>query len=253
MDSHTDHDLKIIDQFTRWAKPFADLPIHAEQEAMASSLSACAVTADMAVLDVACGPGIITCALAAQANRVVGIDLTPAMVAQAKERQEAAGLTNVTWQVGNATDLPFADGSFDRVVTRYSFHHMPAPAAALAEMKRVCRPDGRVVVIDATPSPDTQLAYDRMEILRDPSHTSALTLEQLRALGRAEGLRELLIDGYRLEALLQTLSDERDMAALTAMLEADISNGKDWIGVGAWHSPEGIRFHFPVSIVAWER
>ncbi|HEX7855817.1 MAG TPA: methyltransferase domain-containing protein [Sphingobium sp.] len=245
------HEQKIIDQFTRWAKPFAELPIHAEEDAMAMTLSACAVADDMAVLDVACGPGIVACALAERAGRVTGIDLTPAMIEQARARAEALALDTIDWQVGNATALPFADASFDRVVTRYSFHHMPDPAAALAEMKRVCRPDGRIVVIDATPSAETQAAYDRMEIVRDPSHTSALTLDQLLALGEDVGLTEATVTGYRLDALLQTLADEADMAALTALFEADIAGGEDRIGVGARQSPEGIRFHFPVSIVMW--
>ena len=53
-------------------------------------------------------------------------------------------------------------------------------------------------------------------------------------------------------AQLDTLADRADMPALIAMFEADIDGGQDRIGVGAWRSPTGIRFHFPVSIVAWE-
>lgn len=247
------HNRRIVDQFTRWAKPFADLPIHAEEDAMARTVQACAPTPDTDMLDVACGPGILACALAGHARHVTGIDITPAMIAQAEARQAAAALGNVAWQVGDATALPFEDGRFDRVTTRYSFHHMPDPAAALAEMKRVCRPGGRIVVIDATPSARTQQAYDAMETLRDPSHTSAPTLDQLRALGEAAGLQEVLIDGYRLEARLDTLADAADMPALEAMFDEEIASGADGIGVGAWRAADGIRFHFPVSIVAWER
>jgi SAM-dependent methyltransferase len=156
------------------------------------------------------------------------------------------------WHVGDATALPFESGSFDRVTTRYSFHHMPDPAAVLAQMVRVCRPEGRIVVIDATPSPETQAAYDAMELLRDPSHTSALTLDQLREIGRDAGLREVVVDGYRLEAELSTLADRSDMPALVAMFDADIASGRDRIGVGARRTPTGIQFYFPVSIVAWE-
>jgi SAM-dependent methyltransferase len=203
------------------------------------------------VLDVACGPGILACALAARAGHVTGIDITPAMIAQAEARQETNGLANMAWRVGDATALPFEDDRFDRVTTRYSFHHMPDPEAALAEMKRVCRPGGRIVVIDATPAPGTQRDYDEMERLRDPSHTSALTLEALRRIGQEVGLTELLVDGYRLEALLAPLADSADMPALTALFEADIASGQDRIGVGAWRAADGIRFHFPVSIVAW--
>jgi ubiquinone/menaquinone biosynthesis C-methylase UbiE len=246
------HNQRIVDQFSRWAKPFAELPIHADADAMARTIEACAITSETKVLDVACGPGILACALAERARHATGIDITPAMIEQAEARRAASGLNNVEWHVGDATALPFENHSFDRVTTRYSFHHMPDPAAALAEMKRVCRPDGRVIVIDATPSPEAQKAYDTMERLRDPSHTSALTLDQLRQIGEDTGLSEVVIDEYRLEAQLDTLADAADMPALTAMIEADIAGGQDRIGVGAWRSLTGIRFYFPVSIVAWE-
>jgi SAM-dependent methyltransferase len=247
----SEHDNRIIDQFTRWARPFAELPVHSDADGMARLLAAAAIEPHMQVLDTACGPGIVACAAAPHAARVTGIDLTPAMIEQARLRQTAMGLSNLDWRVGDATRLPFEAMSFDVVVTRYSFHHLLDPGAALSEMKRVCRPGGRLVVADATPSPQTQAAYDRMETLRDPSHASALTLEQLRALGRDAGLSELSIDGYRLEAVLQTLADAEDMAALSQMLDADIASGEDRIGVGAVRAGDGIRIYFPISIVAW--
>jgi ubiquinone/menaquinone biosynthesis C-methylase UbiE len=250
--SRTAHDERIVEQFTRWARPFSELPVHAEAEGMARTLAAAGITPEATVLDVACGPGIVACAAARRAAHVTGIDLTPAMIEQARERQRQQQLENLEWRLGDATRLPFADGTFDVVMTRYSFHHMPEPLLALREMRRVCRRAGRVVVIDATPSAETQAAYDRMEILRDPSHASALTLEQLRAIGRQAGLIERLIDSYRLEALLSTLSDQQDLPALSRMLEIDIDSGADHIGVGAWRAADGIRFYFPISIVAWE-
>lgn len=251
MTDNSRHNDRIISQFTRWAQPFADLPIHSEEDGMARLLAAAAIEKTDHVLDVACGPGIVACAIAPHAAHVTGIDLTPAMIEQARTRQATNGLANLDWRVGDATALPFADASFDRVVTRYSFHHLREPGRALAEMHRVCRPGGRIVVIDATPAPECQTAYDRMETLRDPSHTSALTLDQLRGLGQTEELTELSIDRYKLEALLSTLADTQDMAALDAMFDADIASGKDWIGVQARRADDGIRFHFPISIVAW--
>jgi ubiquinone/menaquinone biosynthesis C-methylase UbiE len=251
MSSHAAHNEKIVEQFTRWARPFSELPVHSEADGMARTLAAANVAAGMKVLDVACGPGIVACAVALQGAHVTGVDLTPAMLDQARQRQRSLNLKDVVWQVADATRLPFAEGSFDVVLTRYSLHHMPDPLRALREMQRVCRKDGRVVVIDATPSADTQAAYDRMEILRDRSHVSALTLDQLRSMGREAGLAELHIDGYRLEALLSTLADEEDMPALMQLLEADISSAENRTGVGAWRAEDGIHIHFPISIIAW--
>ncbi len=249
--SRTAHNDRIVEQFTRWARPFSELPVHAEAEGMARTLAAAGIGPDMKVLDVACGPGIVACAAAQRAAHVTGIDLTPAMIAQARERQESLRLSNLDWRVSDAMKLPFAEGAFDVVLTRYSFHHMPDPLPVLREMKRVCRRGGRVVVIDATPTPETQAAYDRMETLRDPSHASALTLDQLRAVGREAGLKEGLVDGYRLTAQLSTVADGKDMQALLQMFEADIDSGEDRIGVGACRDGYDIRFCFPISIVAW--
>lgn len=247
------HDARIVAQFTRWARPFAEAPLHSDADAMARLLAACALAPGQRVLDVACGPGIVACAIAPYAAHVTGIDMTPAMIAEAQRRQRDLGLGNLAWQIGDATALPFPDESFDRVVSRYALHHLQRPAEALAEMRRVCRRGGRVVVADATPDAPCQAAYDRMETLRDPSHASALTREQLRDMGRAAGLAEAALDAYRLEARLSVVADADDIAALTALFEADIAAGTDSTGVGAWRAPDGIHFHFPASIVAWHR
>ena len=248
--SRTPHDTRIIDQFTRWAKPFSELAIHAEAESMAQTLAACAVTKDMEVLDVACGPGIVACELARTGAEVTGIDLTPAMIDQARLRADREGVM-VAYHIGNAQHLPFQTNSFDRVVTRYSFHHMQEPGKVLAEMVRVCRPGGRIIVIDATPTSECQKDYDRAETLRDPSHTSALTLHQLLSLGTDAGLSPVMIHQYRLESRLQDQVAPEDWNALRAMFAEDIAGGQDRLGMGAWEDTDGIRFYFPISIVAW--
>ena len=248
-----EHDERIVAEFTRQARRFAGHPALAESEGLARMLGAGAVSGETQLLDVACGPGIVACAAAGRAAQVTGIDLTPAMIDQARLRQEALSLANVAWLIGNATALPFAPASFDVVLTRYSFHHFASPAAVLAEMARVCRPGGRVVVTDVTPSARSQAAYDRMERLRDPSHICALTIEQLRQLGQGCDLVEVCGDGYRLEVALATVADPRSLPQLTALFDADITAGTDAIGVGARRTADGIRFHFPVSILAWER
>ena len=70
--SRTEHDDKIIEQFTRWARPFAELPIHSEADGMARLLAAAEIEAHMRVLDTACGPGIVACAAAfAHRNRLI--------------------------------------------------------------------------------------------------------------------------------------------------------------------------------------
>src|SRR5207249_3389079 len=166
---------RIVDQFTRQAVPFSE--IHARDAAEVHRLltATAGITPADDVLDVACGPGLVACDVARVARHVTGIDLTPAMIDQARARQQSLGLTNLTWVVGDAHPLPFPDGSFSRVVTRYSFHHVTDPAGVFAGMARVCAPGGRVTVCDVfTTSAEQAAGYDRLERLRDPSHTRAL-------------------------------------------------------------------------------
>lgn len=186
MPSHRD---TIVDQFTRQAIPFATAAPIRDAAALRLLVDAAGTGAVDTVLDVACGPGLVACAFAQVARHVTGIDLTPAMLAQARALAAQQGLANVAFQHGDVLPLPFADAAFSIVVSRFAFHHFPDPGAVLAEMRRVCRPGGRVVVADLTASADPAraAAFHRMEILRDPSHARALTLAELRELFRAAG------------------------------------------------------------------
>lgn len=129
----------------------------------------------MVVLDVACGAAHVAEQLAPHVHEVVGVDLTPELLEVGAERLRQAGITNVLLQEGNAARLPFADESFDLVVCRGSLHHFPAPAQPVAEMGRVCQPDGRVVVSDmVAPSEEVRAAFDELHRTIDPSHAGAL-------------------------------------------------------------------------------
>ena len=139
---------------------------------------------DTTILDVACGPGIVTAGLAAHARAVVGFDLTPEMLLQARDRCAKAGLANVTFEQGNATALPFRDASFDGVVTRLSVHHFDAPRLVLAEMFRVLKQGGRFVLADVVSSADPAESelHNAIEVLRDPSHVRMLPAAELAAM-----------------------------------------------------------------------
>jgi SAM-dependent methyltransferase len=186
-----DHDAVIIDQFTKQAAPFADLPADSDAAITRLIQEAARIGPNSTVLDVACGPGLVVLALAKIAGHVTGLDLTPAMLDKARELQRQRGLENVSWQLGRADSLPYPDASFDAVVTRFAFHHLTEPRAALAEMIRVCRSSGRVVVCDVYTTTTEQAAeFDRLEKLLDPSHVHALLLNELRALMQTAGLKE---------------------------------------------------------------
>jgi SAM-dependent methyltransferase len=195
------HDAAIIEQFSRQAIPFAQVPGHLDSIGLLIELAG--VTDGDTVLDVACGPGLVSCAFARRARQVTGLDLTPAMIEQAEQRQGQENLANLSWCVGTATPLPFPDQSFSLVITRYSMHHLLSPTDALREMIRVCRPGGRVLVADVAMPADKSAAYDRLELLRDPSHTHALTRVEFEDLFFGSGLADCRQASYGVDIELE--------------------------------------------------
>ncbi len=114
------------------------------------------------VLDVGCGPGTDTIALAqlvGAEGRVVGVDYDGTMIAEADHRAAQAGLTaRVRHQQADAAALPFPAGEFDASRSERLFQHLHDPVAVLREMVRVTKPGGRIVILDtdwATLSMDT--------------------------------------------------------------------------------------------------
>jgi ubiquinone/menaquinone biosynthesis C-methylase UbiE len=100
------------------------------------------------VLDIACGTGEFECIVVSEhpTQQMVGIDISEQMLTIA--RQKLRPYENVSCQLGSASALPFPDQSFDVIVSASAFHYFDAPIAALAEMKRVLKPQGRVVILD---------------------------------------------------------------------------------------------------------
>jgi len=101
--------------------------------------------------DLGCGPGEMLPVLAERATAVIGVDSSPSMLSLAERR--TVGLS-VGVRMGELEHLPMADGEADFAVICLTLHHLPDPAAALAEARRVLAPHGRLAVIDFTPHGD---------------------------------------------------------------------------------------------------
>jgi ubiquinone/menaquinone biosynthesis C-methylase UbiE len=195
------------DRFARTAEQVA-----ARQDARAAELAErvrrfVLPRGDERALDVGTGAGALALALAPYVREVVGVDLVPELLELARSRAE--GLGNVTFVEGDATRLEFDRASFDLSGTMRTLHHVGRPELVVAELARVTRPGGDVLVVDqvAPTDPLEALELDRFERARDPSHTRLLPDADLRGLFDANRLLLVRSQTYREERELETYLD----------------------------------------------
>jgi len=252
------HNAKVVDQHTQQASGYARLT-----QSMSSRRpkrhEVIGARADDLLLDIACGPGSLTLELAPHVARATGLDITPAMLDQARAAQAQKGIANVEWVEGNAEALPFPDGAFSLVTCSAAFHHFAQPAAVLAEMRRVCRPGGRIVVSDVTPDKDKAAAYDRMEKMRDPSHGHAHPVAELAAIGSGLGMdapraQTSLTGPMPYAAVLATSFPEKhSREELLGLMRDDALAGSDRLGFKAELADGEVMVTYPMSTVVWTK
>jgi ubiquinone/menaquinone biosynthesis C-methylase UbiE len=168
------HTQTVQDQFDPNAHSYLISPVHAAGPDLAAARER--VERELApraqILDVGTGAGHLSFALAPAVARVVALDPAVGMLATVRQAAAARRLPQIETREGSANALPFAAASFDLVCSRYSAHHWLDVPGALAEMRRVVKPDGFVLVIDllgdVQPLVDTHLQC--IELLRDTSH-----------------------------------------------------------------------------------
>jgi ubiquinone/menaquinone biosynthesis C-methylase UbiE len=180
-------------QFTKTAEAFAKYAVRDTPEVVAEKVEFAKPQPGDLVLDVACGPGAFVLALAPRVCFARGLDVTPEMLRQARQFQLERQIPNVAFDCGEAELLPYPDASFDLVGCQMSFHHLAKPEAALREMLRVAKPAGRLLVIDSlAPESDAKFElFNRIEVVRDPSHTESLRLTSFLRLFEELGLEVL--------------------------------------------------------------
>ncbi|MFZ4855632.1 MAG: class I SAM-dependent methyltransferase [Desulfuromonadaceae bacterium] len=142
------------------------------------------------VLDVACGAGFLTCALARLVKRAEGIDLSGAMLREAGNHARSLWLSNVGFHQGDSAALPFGEQAFDIVTCKLALHYFPDPDRAIGEMKRVVKRGGRIVLIDRVSSEirQHQEYHNRIEMLRTPSKNRIYSASEIVSLLEQQGL-----------------------------------------------------------------
>src|SRR5262249_27794305 len=188
-----DHLKRVTEEFARQADTFDRWAEKSDDQVVARFQTALGDAGRGHLLDVACGPGVVTAAIAPTAASVVGLDATDAMLEKARARCAREKLANVVFKRGDAEQLPFDEAQFDGAVTRLAVHHFANPQRALTEMFRVLRPGGTVVIVDVVSSEDVEESnlQNAIERLRDPSHVKMLRATELDACVSSAGFCQL--------------------------------------------------------------
>jgi SAM-dependent methyltransferase len=210
---------------------------------------------DMIALDVACGAAHASEPVAPHVRQVVGVDLTPTLLRLGAQRLREAGIENVLLQQANAESLPYVDASFDVVFCRSSLHHFGDPRQAVAEMVRVCRRGGRVVLVDLiAPIPDAREQFDRIHRLIDPSHVHSFLESELV---------ELLPNGMDSVTYADTatirlpidiaFTEQSEQDLVLGMLRAEMSGNGETTGLEPTEENGKVVVSFTTTVVHAER
>lgn len=182
---------QLIDAFSTQAGTMAASGFFSNEEVLEKMLASAELRPHMRVLDLCCGTGIVARAIAPRVREVHAFDITPAMIAKARQLGRAKGLKNIRYRVGDAEATPYKKGFFDVVVTRLAFHHFEKPHRVVEETVRIVKPGGRVVVADIITDRREKVSelHNALEKLRDPSHVRMLKEAELLKLFRDGGFR----------------------------------------------------------------
>lgn len=178
-------------QYGAHAQGYVTSAVHARGESLKRLVELVQPQKEWRVLDVSTGGGHTALAFAPFVQEVVASDLTPEMLEVAEKFITKQGVTNVTYKLADAENLPFADAEFDLVTNRIALHHYPDAPKAIREMARVLKPNGVLSFTDNTVPPQKQLAgfINHFEKLRDPSHNWCYPIPRLETYFADAGLK----------------------------------------------------------------
>ena len=194
------HREQVADAFGSTAAAYLVSPSHASGADLQTLAAELAAAPGGSVLDLGCGAGHVSFAVAPHAGAVTACDLSEEMLATVDAAARERGLDTIRTQQGAAEALPFADASFDWVLSRFSAHHWHDVPRALAEVRRVLKPGARAIFVDVAgadhPLLDTYL--QSVELMRDASHIRDYRADEWLAFFEQAGFEAQVRERWRL-------------------------------------------------------
>ena len=251
------HNKIIRKEFTKQAEKFGEKGLTlSSEEYLNWMVNFLPLQSNFQVLDVATGTGHLCRAIAPYVREVIGLDTTPEMLSKARLEIEKTGISNITLQEGLAESLPYPDHTFDMVVSRLAIHHFDRPEIQIKEMSRVCKPGHFVGIIDLLSQNEEHLiqSYNHLERLRDPSHTRALTRDELVRMMETAALSVRLEDSRNIEVNLERWlqmsgTDKKVGQYIRALVEEELSGG-DATGMRPFYKGGQLMFLQTWAIIA---
>jgi ubiquinone/menaquinone biosynthesis C-methylase UbiE len=194
------HDSNVTNQFGPRAKAYVESAVHAQGADLARIAEVAAATRPARAIDLGCGGGHVTYAMAPHARETVACDLSAEMLAAVRDTAASRGFAGVSTTRTSVEALPFEDASFDMLGCRFSAHHWQDVDAGLREGRRVLKPGSPALFVDvvaaASPLLDTHL--QGVELLRDTSHVRDYSEAEWRQKLETAGFSVMQVGTWRL-------------------------------------------------------
>jgi ubiquinone/menaquinone biosynthesis C-methylase UbiE len=234
----TSHKERVREQFGTGAQDYVASTYHRSGRDLDMVVDLMEATPEAVALDIATGGGHTALAVAPHVQRIVVTDLTPKMLQAAEDFITSQGITNATFEIAEAEQLPFDDASFDIVTCRVAPHHFDDVHAFDREVVRVLKPGGRFVLIDTFAPDDDELDafFNEVEVRRDPTHVRDYRISEWLGWLRDLGLEIDVVEQF------DKVHEFDDWAARSRMTAANKAALETYI-LGA---PARVREHFNV-------
>ncbi|PLR29393.1 class I SAM-dependent methyltransferase [Chimaeribacter arupi] len=240
MEKQKTHAEAVEQQFGTQATAYLHSAVHAQGEDLQRLARRLAAHPQASVLDIGCGAGHASFVAAGQVAQVTAYDLSGEMLAVVAQAANARQLENIRVVQGAAESLPFADGEFDVVISRYSAHHWHDVGQALREVRRVLKPGGKVIVMDVVSPghPVLDIHLQTVEVLRDTSHVRNYSGGEWLTLFNAAGLGIKKVTRGRLALefsswITRMRTPEHFVTAIRALQEGASAEVVEYFGIQA--------------------